>query len=162
MDLCAGSHVRYTKQVKAFKLLSIAGAYHRGDEKYKQLQRIYGTAFASKDELAQYLDRQEQAKLRDHRKLGKDLQLFHIDEDVGQGLILWTPRGAILRQELQNFISDELRKQGYFQVFTPTSANSRCIRPPATSPTTRTRSSPPLSSQISSPRSPPRAAVAPR
>ena len=119
MDLCAGSHVRYTKQVKAFKLLSIAGAYHRGDEKYKQLQRIYGTAFASKDELAQYLDRQEQAKLRDHRKLGKDLQLFHIDEDVGQGLILWTPRGAILRQELQNFISDELRKQGYFQVFTP-------------------------------------------
>ncbi len=119
MDLCAGSHVRYTKQVKAFKLLSIAGAYHRGDEKNKQLQRIYGTAFASKDELARFLDRQEQAKLRDHRKLGKDLQLFHIDEDVGQGLILWTPRGAILRQELQNFISDELRKQGYSQVFTP-------------------------------------------
>ena len=119
MDLCAGTHVRYTKQVKAFKLLSIAGAYHRGDEKNKQLQRIYGTAFASKDELAQYLERLEQAKLRDHRKLGKDLQLFHIDEDVGQGLILWTPKGAILRQELQNFISEELRKQGYSQVFTP-------------------------------------------
>jgi threonyl-tRNA synthetase len=119
MDLCAGTHVRYTKQVKAFKLLSVAGAYHRGDEKNKQLQRIYGTAFASKDELAQYLERMEQAKLRDHRKLGKDLQLFHIDEDVGQGLILWTPKGAILRQELQNFISEELRKQGYSQVFTP-------------------------------------------
>jgi threonyl-tRNA synthetase len=119
MDLCAGTHVRYTKQVKAFKLLSIAGAYHRGDEKNKQLQRIYGTAFASKEELAQYLERQEQAKLRDHRKLGKDLQLFHIDEDVGQGLILWTPKGAIVRQELQNFISEELRKQGYSQVFTP-------------------------------------------
>ena len=119
MDLCAGTHVRYTKQVKAFKLLTIAGAYHRGDEKNKQLQRIYGTAFASKDELAQYLERMEQAKLRDHRKLGKDLQLFHIDEDVGQGLILWTPKGAILRQELQNFISEELRKQGYSQVFTP-------------------------------------------
>lgn len=119
MDLCAGTHVRYTKQVKAFKLLTIAGAYHRGDEKNKQLQRIYGTAFASKDELAQFLERQEQAKLRDHRKLGKDLQLFHIDEDVGQGLILWTPKGAILRQELQNFISEELRKQGYSQVFTP-------------------------------------------
>ena len=119
MDLCAGTHVRYTKQVKAFKLLSIAGAYHRGDEKNKQLQRIYGTAFASKDELAQYLERQEQAKLRDHRKLGKDLQLFHIDEDVGQGLILWTPKGAIVSQELQNFISEELRKQGYSQVFTP-------------------------------------------
>ncbi len=119
MDLCAGTHVRYTKQVKAFKLLTIAGAYHRGDEKNKQLQRIYGTAFASKDELAQFLERQEQAKLRDHRKLGKDLQLFHIDEDVGQGLILWTPKGAIVRQELQTFISEELRKQGYSQVFTP-------------------------------------------
>ena len=119
MDLCAGTHVRYTKQVKAFKLLSIAGAYHRGDEKNKQLQRIYGTAFASKDELAQYVDRMEQAKLRDHRKLGKDLQLFHIDEEVGQGLILWTPNGAILRQELQDFIMGQLRKQGYSQVFTP-------------------------------------------
>ena len=119
MDLCAGTHVRYTKQVKAFKLLTIAGAYHRGDEKNKQLQRIYGTAFASKEELAQFLERQEQAKLRDHRKLGKDLQLFHIDEDVGQGLILWTPKGAIVRQELQSFISEELRKQGYSQVFTP-------------------------------------------
>ncbi|OAM90943.1 threonine--tRNA ligase [Termitidicoccus mucosus] len=119
IDLCAGTHVRYTKQVKAFKLLSIAGAYHRGDERNKQLQRIYGTAFPSKDELAQYLDRLEQAKLRDHRKLGRELKLFHIDEDVGQGLILWTPAGSILRQELQNFISEELRKQGYSQVFTP-------------------------------------------
>ncbi len=119
IDLCAGTHVRYTKQVKAFKLLSIAGAYHRGDERNKQLQRIYGTAFPSKDELAQYLDRLEQAKLRDHRKLGRELKLFLIDEDVGQGLILWTPAGSILRQELQNFISEELRKQGYSQVFTP-------------------------------------------
>jgi len=119
IDLCAGTHVRYSKQVKAFKLLSIAGAYHRGDEKNKQLQRIYGTAFTTKEELAQYLERQEQAKLRDHRKLGKDLKLFVIDEDVGQGLILWTPAGSIIRQELQNFISEELRKQGYSQVFTP-------------------------------------------
>ncbi len=118
-DLCAGTHVRYTKQVKAFKLLSIAGAYHRGDEKNKQLQRIYGTAFASKDELAQYVERMEQAKLRDHRKLGKDLQLFHIDEEVGQGLVLWTPKGSVIRQELQDFIMTELRKQGYSQVFTP-------------------------------------------
>jgi len=119
IDLCAGTHVRYTKQIKAFKLLSIAGAYHRGDEKNKQLQRIYGTAFASKDELAQYLDRMEQAKLRDHRKLGKDLKLFVIDDEVGQGLVLWTPAGSVIRQELQNFISEELRKQGYSQVFTP-------------------------------------------
>ena len=118
-DLCAGTHVRYSKQIKAFKLLSIAGAYHRGDETNKQLQRIYGTAFASKDELAAYLTQLEQAKLRDHRKLGRDLKLFHIDEDVGQGLILWTPAGSILRQELQTFIAGELRKQGYSQVFTP-------------------------------------------
>jgi threonyl-tRNA synthetase len=119
IDLCAGTHVRYTSKLKAFKLLSIAGAYHRGDEKNKQLQRIYGTAFPSKDELAHYLTQLEQAKLRDHRKLGKDLKLFHIDEDVGQGLILWTPAGSIVRQELQSFISTELRKQGYSQVFTP-------------------------------------------
>ncbi|MBK8857280.1 MAG: threonine--tRNA ligase [Opitutaceae bacterium] len=119
MDLCAGTHVRYSSKLKAFKLLSIAGAYHRGDEKNKQLQRIYGTAFPTKEELAQYLERQEQAKARDHRKIGRDLKLFHIDEDVGQGLILWTPNGSIIRQELQNFISEELRKQGYSQVFTP-------------------------------------------
>jgi threonyl-tRNA synthetase len=118
-DLCAGTHVRYTSKLKAFKLLSIAGAYHRGDEKNKQLQRIYGTAFPTKDELAAYLDQLEQAKHRDHRKLGRDLRLFVIDEDVGQGLILWTPNGSIIRQELQNFISEELRKQGYSQVFTP-------------------------------------------
>ena len=119
MDLCAGTHVRYTCKLKAFKLLSIAGAYHRGDEKNDQLQRIYGTAFPTKEELAQYLERLEQAKLRDHRKLGKDLKLFVIDDEVGQGLILWTPNGSIIRQELQNFISEELRKQGYSQVFTP-------------------------------------------
>jgi threonyl-tRNA synthetase len=118
-DLCAGTHVRYTKQIKAVKLLSIAGAYHRGDEHNKQLQRIYGTAFATKDELAAYLTQLEQAKLRDHRKLGKDLKLFVIDDAVGQGLILWAPAGAVVRQELQTFISAELRKQGYHQVFTP-------------------------------------------
>ena len=119
MDLCAGTHVRYSSKLKAFKLLSIAGAYHRGDEKNKQLQRIYGTAFATKDELATYLAQMEQAKARDHRKLGKDLKLFVIDEEVGLGLVLWTPNGAIVRQELQTFISEELRKQGYSQVFTP-------------------------------------------
>ena len=119
IDLCAGTHVRYSSKLKAFKLLSIAGAYHRGDEKNKQLQRIYGTAFPSREELAKFLEQAEQAKQRDHRKLGRDLKLFVIDEDVGQGLILWTPNGSIIRQELQNFISEELRKQGYSQVFTP-------------------------------------------
>ncbi len=118
-DLCAGTHVRYSSKLKAFKLLAIAGAYHRGDEKNKQLQRIYGTAFATKDELAAYLEQMEQARARDHRKIGKDLKLFHIDEEVGQGLILWTPNGSIIRQELQDFIGGELRKQGYSQVFTP-------------------------------------------
>jgi len=119
IDLCAGTHVRYTSKLKAFKLLSIAGAYHRGDEKNKQLQRIYGTAFPTREELAAYLEQREQAKLRDHRTIGRDLKLFVIDEDVGQGLILWTPNGSIIRQELQTFISEELRKQGYSQVFTP-------------------------------------------
>ncbi|MEC8014394.1 MAG: threonine--tRNA ligase [Verrucomicrobiota bacterium] len=118
-DLCAGTHVSYTKKIKAFKLLSIAGSYHRGDSSNKQLQRIYGTAFASKDELQEYLTQLEEAKKRDHRNLGRDLGLFHLDEMVGQGLVLWKPKGAILRQELEKFISEELLKQGYSQVFTP-------------------------------------------
>src|SRR6185312_13737514 len=88
-------------------------------EHNKQLQRIYGTAFPTKEELAQHLERLEQAKQRDHRKLGKELKLFVIDDEVGQGLILWTPAGSVIRSELQSFISEELRKQGYHQVFTP-------------------------------------------
>ena len=119
LDLCAGTHVGYTKKIKAFKLLSIAGAYHRGDEKNKQLQRIYGTAFPTRDELNEYLERLEEAKKRDHRNLGRDLGLFHIDDMVGQGLVLWKPNGAIVRQELEKFISEELAKQGYSQVYTP-------------------------------------------
>ena len=118
-DLCAGTHVSSTGEVKAFKLLNVAGAYYRGDERKPQLQRIYGTAFPSKPELTDYLQKLEQAKLRDHRKLGKDLKLFHIDDTVGQGLVLWTPRGAMLRQELQTFIGKELDRQGYQTVFTP-------------------------------------------
>jgi threonyl-tRNA synthetase len=119
MDLCAGSHVSYTKKIKAFKLLQTAGSYHRGDSSNKQLQRIYGTAFATKDELAKHLEQIEEAKKRDHRTLGKELGLFHIDEMVGQGLVLWKPNGAIVRQELEKFISEELAKQGYSQVYTP-------------------------------------------
>jgi threonyl-tRNA synthetase len=119
MDLCAGTHVNYTKKIKAFKLLSVAGAYHRGDEKNKQLQRVYGTAFPTKEELAAYLEQLEQAKQRDHRKIGRELGLFEISEKVGQGLILWKPAGATVRQQLQDFITAELDKQGYSQVFTP-------------------------------------------
>ncbi|MDR2777000.1 MAG: threonine--tRNA ligase [Puniceicoccales bacterium] len=118
-DLCRGEHVNSTKEIGAIKLLSIAGAYYRGSEKNKQLQRISGTAFASKKELDKYLAMLEDAKKRDHRKLGKELKLFTINDEWGQGMILWLPRGAIIRQELQNFILEELKKQGYQQVFTP-------------------------------------------
>ncbi len=119
LDLCAGPHVNYTSKCKNVKLMSVAAAFYMGDESKGQLQRLYGTAFDSKEELERHLAALEEAKKRDHRKLGRELQLFHIDEDVGQGLILWTPKGAIIRQELQNFISSELHKQGYSQVFTP-------------------------------------------
>lgn len=128
IDLCRGPHVRYTSQIKAFKLMSVAGAYHRGNENNKQLQRIYGVAFASKAELDEYLHNLDEAKKRDHRKLGRELKLFHIDEDVGQGLILWTPNGAIVRQELQTFISEQLFKQDYKQVFTPNIGNLNLYR----------------------------------
>ncbi len=119
IDLCAGPHVGYSGKCKHVKLMAVSSSFYMGDETKPQLQRLYGTAFPSSEELAKHLEQLEEAKKRDHRKLGKELKLFHIDEEVGQGLILWTPNGAILRQELQNFISEELRKQGYSQVFTP-------------------------------------------
>jgi threonyl-tRNA synthetase len=118
-DLCRGEHVHYSQQVRAVKLLSIAGAYYRGSEKNKQLQRIYGTAFSSKVELDNYLKQLDEAKKRDHRRLGKELKLYMIDDEVGQGMILWLPNGAIIRNELQHFIADALVKHGYQQVFTP-------------------------------------------
>jgi len=119
IDLCAGPHVMRTGNVGAFKLTHVSSTYYLGDEKNPQLQRIYGTAFKNKTEMEAHFAMQEEAKKRDHRKLGKDLRLFHIDDEVGQGLVLWTPNGAIIRQELQNFISRELTRQGYSQVFTP-------------------------------------------
>ena len=119
IDLCAGPHVMRTGNVSAFKLTHVASAYYKGDEKNPQLQRIYGTAFKNKTEMEAYFTMVEEAKKRDHRKLGRSLELFAIDEAVGQGLVLWMPKGAIIRQALQDFISDELRKQGYQQVFTP-------------------------------------------
>jgi len=118
-DLCAGPHVADTSKIGAFRLTHVASAFYQGDEKNPQLQRIYGTAFASTEELEKHFALIEEAKKRDHRKVGKELGLFHIDDAVGQGLILWTPKGAIMRQEMQNFISGELSKQGYSQVFTP-------------------------------------------
>ena len=119
VDLCKGPHIESTGRIGAFKLMSIAGAYWRGNEKNEQLTRIYGVAFKKKAELEEHLTRLDEAKKRDHRVIGKNLKLFHIDDAVGQGLVLWTPAGAAIRQELQNFISHELRQQGYQQVFTP-------------------------------------------
>lgn len=119
IDLCAGPHVGYSGKCKYVKLMSVASAFYMGDETKPQLQRLYGTAFPTKEELDAHLTQLEEAKKRDHRKLGRELQLFAIDEQVGQGLILWMPKGAVVRQELQNFIGEELRKQGYSQVFTP-------------------------------------------
>ncbi|MBJ7326836.1 MAG: threonine--tRNA ligase [Chthoniobacterales bacterium] len=118
-DLCAGPHVESTGKIGAFALTAVASAYYKGDENNPQLQRIYGIAFSKPEELEQWRVMQEEARKRDHRKLGRELQLFHVDEAVGPGLILWAPKGAIVRQELQNFISEELRRQGYEQVFTP-------------------------------------------
>jgi threonyl-tRNA synthetase len=118
-DLCRGPHVPSTARIGAVKILSLASAYWHGDETSDRLTRVYGTAFATQAELDGWAQQKEEAARRDHRVIGKALRLFHIDEDVGQGLILWTPAGSIVRKELQAFIADELRKQGYTEVFTP-------------------------------------------
>lgn len=120
LDLCAGTHVGYTKKIKAFKLLCIAGAYHRGDSNNKQLQRIYGTAFPTKDELAEYLEMLEEAKKRDHRRIGKDMRLFTFDaEQVGPGLPLWLPKGTVLVEELEKLAKETEFDAGYERVRTP-------------------------------------------
>ncbi len=119
VDLCRGPHLPSTKFIKHFKLLSVAGAYWRGDEKREMLQRIYGTAFPEKSQLEQYLHLLEEAKRRDHRKLGKELDLFSIDEDIGSGLILWHPRGAIVRKIIEDFWREEHIKNDYQIIYTP-------------------------------------------
>ena len=120
-DLCRGPHVDSTKQInaKAIKLMKVAGAYWRGDEKKPMLQRIYGTAWEKPEELQEYLHRLEEARKRDHRRLGKDLDLYSISEDVGSGLILWHPNGAMMRKEMIRFHEDEHEKAGYDFVVTP-------------------------------------------
>ncbi len=119
VDLCQGPHLEKTNNVKAFKLLSVAGAYWRGDEKNKMLQRIYGTAFPTKEELKKHLDFLEEVKKRDHRRLGKELDLFSLNDEIGSGLVLWHPRGAAIRREIENFWLDEHQKAGYQILYTP-------------------------------------------
>ncbi len=119
IDLCAGPHVMRTGNVKAFKLLKVASAYFRGNEKNPQLQRLYGTAFHNKTDLDAWLQQQEEARKRDHRKIGKEMGLFTISQLVGPGLVLWMPKGGVLRTELQALMQDELLKRGYTPVYTP-------------------------------------------
>jgi threonyl-tRNA synthetase len=121
LDLCAGPHVKSTKEIDpdAFKLVKIAGAYWKGDEKNPMLTRIYGIAFETKEELENYLRIQEEIEKRDHRILGQKLELFLFDEEVGAGLPIWMPKGAILRKIIQDFLFEELKKEGYQWVVTP-------------------------------------------
>ena len=118
-DLCRGPHIPDTGFIKAVKLTAIAGAYWRGDEKNKQLTRIYGVTFPKQAELTEHLEKLEEAKRRDHRKLGKELELFTFSQKVGQGLPMWLPKGAALRERLENFLKKAQKKAGYQQVITP-------------------------------------------
>ena len=122
-DLCRGPHAPSTGFVKAFKLLSSAGAYWRGDEKNAMLQRIYGTAFWDRKELKNYLNRLEEAKKRDHRKVGKELDLFSIQEDIGPGLVLWHPKGSRIRRVIEDFWREQHERYGYELLYTPHIAN---------------------------------------
>ncbi|MFZ4436678.1 MAG: threonine--tRNA ligase [Flavobacterium psychrophilum] len=118
-DLCRGGHIPNTGFIKAMKIMSVAGAYWRGDEKNKQLTRVYGTSFPKQKDLTEYLELLEEAKRRDHRKLGKELELFAFSQKVGQGLPLWLPKGAALRDRLEQFLKKAQKKAGYEQVVTP-------------------------------------------
>jgi threonyl-tRNA synthetase len=119
IDFCLGPHVGHTGKLKAFKLLALSGVYWKGDAENQQMQRIYGTAFFSQEELDGWLKQREEAEKRDHRRLGKELDLFSIQEEYGQGLILWHPKGGIIRMEMENFLREELVKHNYSFVFTP-------------------------------------------
>ena len=118
-DLCAGTHLEKTSQISAFKLTSISGSYHRGDHTAPMLQRIYGTAFPSQEELDNYIVQQEEAALRDHRKIGQQLKLFSVDSTIGSGLPLLLPKGAIIRQQLEKLINDKLFDYGYDALYSP-------------------------------------------
>ena len=118
-DLCRGPHIQHTGKVKHFKLMNVAGAYWRGSEKNKMLTRIYATAWPTKEELQDYLHRLEEAEKRDHRKINKIMELYHIDDEIGKGLILWLPNGTVLREELEKFAKEKEFEYGYGRVYTP-------------------------------------------
>ncbi len=124
-DLCSGPHLENTRPIKAFKLLSVAGAYWRGNEKNKMLQRVYATAFLTKEDLNAYLTMVEEAKKRDHRKLGTQLDLFSIHDEIGSGLVLWHPNLAVVRENIENYWREEHRKRGYVIVNTPHIAKTK-------------------------------------
>jgi threonyl-tRNA synthetase len=119
LDFCRGPHIPSTGRIKAFKVLSVAGAHWKGDEKSHPMQRIYGTAFFSSKDLEEYLHKLEEAKKRDHRRLGKELELFSIQDDAGPGLIFWHPKGGMVRKVIEDWLRDELLKRGYDLVYTP-------------------------------------------
>jgi threonyl-tRNA synthetase len=119
IDFCLGPHVPHTGKIKAFKLLALSGAYWKGDAANQQMQRIYGTAFATQEELDAWVKQREEAERRDHRRLGKELDLFSIQDEYGQGMIFWHPKGGAIRTEMENYLRKELTKRGYGMVFTP-------------------------------------------
>ena len=119
VDLCRGPHVESTKLIKYFKLIKFSGAYYKGDSKNKMLQRIYGICFYNEEDLQNYLNELEDLKLRDHRKIGKDLDIFMVHDLVGKGMPLWLPNGALVRKQLENYIYEKEQKMGYLHVYTP-------------------------------------------
>ncbi|HEX8151087.1 MAG TPA: threonine--tRNA ligase [Pyrinomonadaceae bacterium] len=119
IDFCLGPHVPNTNKLKAFKLLSLSGAYWKGDAEREQMQRIYGTAFATQEELDAWVKQREEAERRDHRRIGRELDLFSIQDQYGQGLIFWHPKGGVIRNEMENYLRGELQRRGYGLVFTP-------------------------------------------
>ena len=119
VDFCLGPHVPHSGKLKAFKLLALSGAYWKGDAENRQMQRIYGTAFATQEELDAWLKQREEAEKRDHRKLGRELDLFSIQDEYGQGLIFWHPKGGAIRTDMENYLREQLQKRGYGMVFTP-------------------------------------------
>ncbi|MGN6032472.1 MAG: threonine--tRNA ligase, partial [Thermomicrobiales bacterium] len=128
LDLCRGPHVGNTKEIGPFKLQSVAGAYWRGDEKRPMLQRIYATAWFTQEELDDYLHKLEEAARRDHRKLGRELDLFSVNDEIGPGLILWHPKGAMIRYLVEQFEQQEQLKRGYDLVYTPHIASEKIYK----------------------------------